>query len=447
MKKIPALIIASLIAINSFGQEPAGKTGWNFGALPAIAFDTDLGFQYGGLVNLFDYGDGSIFPNYYNMFYVEASHFTKGSSIFRVMYDSDYLLKGIRYTVDLSYLPDQAYDFYGYNGYSSVYNEKWVDDKSPEYASRVFYRFKRQLFRFKNDFTGKMGDGNWYWNAGLSIQNFKVGDVDLSKLNKGRKPTDEKYLNDTTLLFDYYKKAGLIAAKDTTGGWVNALKAGISYDTRDNRACPMKGIWAEAGLEVAPEFLGSESTFGKFYFTWRQYFTLKQNDLSFAYRLGYQTTVFGDVPFYYQSQVIVSALRGAYSEGLGGAKTLRGILRNRVVGDGFAYGNAELRWKMVRFNFIKQKWYLGTNLFCDAGMVTKKIKVDTDALNNLLTTEYPEISTDQLYKDVKETPHVSAGLGIKIAMNENFIISADYGRALDKQDGKSGMYIGLNYIF
>ena len=53
MKKIPALIIASLMAISSFGQEPAGKTGWNFGALPAIAFDTDLGFQYGGLVNLF----------------------------------------------------------------------------------------------------------------------------------------------------------------------------------------------------------------------------------------------------------------------------------------------------------------------------------------------------------------------------------------------------------
>ncbi len=51
----------------------------------------------------------------------------------------------------------------------------------------------------------------------------------------------------------------------------------------------MKGIWAETGIEVAPEFLGGESTFGKFYFTWRQYFTLKERDLSFAYRLGYQT--------------------------------------------------------------------------------------------------------------------------------------------------------------
>jgi hypothetical protein len=32
-------------------------------------------------------------------------------------------------------------------------------------------------------------------------------------------------------------------------------------------------------------------------------------------------------------------------------------------------------------------------------------------------------------------------------MNENFVIAVDYGRALNKQDGKSGMYIGLNYLF
>ncbi len=37
--------------------------------------------------------------------------------------------------------------------------------------------------------------------------------------------------------------------------------------------------------------------------------------------------------------------------------------------------------------------------------------------------------------------------GLKLAMNENFILSADYGLALNDQDGKSGLYIGLNYLF
>jgi len=447
MKKCSIIILSMFLATTVIAQETPGKTGWNFGVLPAVTFDTDLGFQYGGLINLFDYGDGKIFPNYYNMFYVEASHYTKGSSIFRIMYDSDYLLKGIRYTVDLSYLPDQAYDFFGFNGYSSVFQDSWIDDESDAYSSRVFYRFKRQLFRFKNDFTGRLSGENWYWNAGLSIQNFKVGDVDLDKLNKGRDENDSKYLIDTALLFDYYTKSKLISEEEANGGWVNALKAGISYDSRDNRACPMKGIWAETGLEVAPEFLGGESTFGKFYFTWRQYFTLKEEDVSFAYRLGYQTTVFGDAPFYYQSQVIVSALRGAYSEGLGGGKTLRGILRNRVVGDGFLYANAELRWKVVRFNFINQKFYLGTNLFCDMGMVTDPIDVDSQLLEDYLAAEAPSVNPQDIYNKVKETPHMSAGAGIKIAMNENFVISADYGKAFKKQDGNSGFYIGLNYIF
>jgi len=447
MKKCSIIILSMFLATTVIAQETPGKTGWNFGVLPAVTFDTDLGFQYGGLINLFDYGDGKIFPNYYNMFYVEASHYTKGSSIFRIMYDSDYLLKGIRYTVDLSYLPDQAYDFFGFNGYSSVFQDSWIDDESDAYSSRVFYRFKRQLFRFKNDFTGRLSGENWYWNAGLSIQNFKVGDVDLDKLNKGRDENDSKYLIDTALLFDYYTKSKLISEEEANGGWVNALKAGISYDSRDNRACPMKGIWAETGLEVAPEFLGGESTFGKFYFTWRQYFTLKEEDVSFAYRLGYQTTVFGDAPFYYQSQVIVSALRGAYSEGLGGGKTLRGILRNRVVGDGFLYANAELRWKVVRFNFINQKFYLGTNLFCDMGMVTDPIDVDPQQLEDYLSAEAPSVNPQDIYNKVKETPHMSAGAGIKIAMNENFVISADYGKAFKKQDGNSGFYIGLNYIF
>jgi hypothetical protein len=32
-------------------------------------------------------------------------------------------------------------------------------------------------------------------------------------------------------------------------------------------------------------------------------------------------------------------------------------------------------------------------------------------------------------------------------MNQNFVIAADYGIAANEQDGSSGMYIGLNYLF
>ena len=442
MKKLIFIVLTALLSIPVMAQE--AKTGWNFGALPAVTYSTDQGFQYGALVNLFDYGDGSIYPDYYHKIYVEASTFTKGSSILRVMYDSDYLIKGIRYAVDLSYMPDFAYDFYGFNGFASVYNKAWVDDEmNPDYRSRLFYAMQRHLFRFKNDFVGNIGENNWHWNAGLSVQNFKVKDLDVSKFNKGKDPEDPKYLdpNEPTL-YEYYKNSGLLTDEEADGGWITGIKGGISYDSRDQRACPMDGIWAETGIEVVPEFLGAESTFGKFYFTWRQYFTLKENDLSLVYRLGFQQTLFGEVPFYYQGQVIVSELRGALSEGLGGSKTIRGLLRNRVIGDGFAYGNAELRWKMVRFKFINQNWYLGTNYFFDAGLVTSPIEVDVTDLEN-----YLEGSADDYYIGGKDKLHMAAGLGLKVVMNENFIISADIGKALKEQDGDMEFYIGLNYLF
>jgi len=442
MKKLTLMLLTGLLASSLMAQET--KTGWNFGALPAVTYSTDQGFQYGALVNLFDYGDGSIYPDYYHRIYVEASTFTKGSSILRVMYDSDYLIKGIRYAVDLSYMPDFAYDFYGFNGFASVYNKKWVDDEmNPDYRSRLFYAMQRHLFRFKNDFIGNIGENNWHWNAGLSIQNFKVRDLNVDKFNKGKDPEDSKYLDpDEPTLYEYYKNSGLLTSEEADGGWITGIKGGISYDSRDQRACPMNGIWAETGIEVVPEFLGAESSFGKFYFTWRQYFTLKENDLSFAYRLGYQQTLFGDVPFYYQGQVIVSELRGALSEGLGGSKTIRGLLRNRVIGDGFAYGNAELRWKMLRFKFINQNWYLGTNYFFDACQVTSQIDVDVTDLEN-----YLEGSAADYYIGGKDKLHMAAGLGLKLVMNENFIISADIGKALKEQDGDMEFYIGLNYLF
>ena len=52
------------------------KKGFAFGALPAISYDSDLGFQYGALANFYLYGDGSIFPRYYHSVYTELSTYT-----------------------------------------------------------------------------------------------------------------------------------------------------------------------------------------------------------------------------------------------------------------------------------------------------------------------------------------------------------------------------------
>jgi len=124
--------------------------------------------------------------------------------------------------------------------------------------------------------------------------------------------------------------------------------------------------------------------------------------------------------------------------GLGGGKTIRGILRNRVVGEDFIYGNAELRWKVFRAIILNQNFYFALSGFADAGMVTGKYKL-------------PEITDPEgiawLAMGEKEKLHVSYGGGGQVAINDNFVISMDFGWAKDPRDGTRGTYLGMNFLF
>jgi outer membrane protein assembly factor BamA len=449
MKKTFTVLIISMLVLSLSAQEKKVKTGWKFGgALPTITFDSDLGFQYGALVEFFNYGDGSTYPDYLDHTYTEISRYTKGSGIYRFMYESNHLIPGVHMTSDLSYLPDQASHFYGFNGYESVFNKDWMDDDmtSPPYRTRMFYRFERNQFRFKNDFQGKLTGDHIKWSAGFAFQKFENNSVDIDKLNKG-KDVELPSVSAEPGLYERYQALDIISANEADGGWVNTLKAGLMWDSRDNRPNPMKGIWTEIGVEMAPKFMGNDWGFSKLFITHRQYFTLIENDLAFVYRLGYQSTITGTAPFFFQSQVITSMLTGATSEGLGGSQTLRGILRNRVIGDAFFFGNIELRWKPVYFNFLKQDCYLGLNGFLDFGRITKNISYP-DNLEANFNTLYGETENFNDYFNLgQEKFHMSAGTSIMLAMNQNFVVAIDIGKAFNVQDGNIGFSIGLNYLF
>lgn len=439
-----AVVPGVLIAQDDGGKKQVEKNGWNFGALPTITFDTDLGFQYGALVDLYNYGDGSRYPKYNHKLYFEVSRFTKGSGINRFYYDSDRLIPGLQTSVDISYLSDQAYDFFGYNGYDAVVNYNWMDDEDPGYKTRMFYKYDRKMFRIKADLVGKLSGEKLKWTAGFNMLNFKIGLVDIDKLNKGQDEANKLPGHaEQPGLFQKYQDWGIIKKEEADGGFIPALKAGLVYDSRDNKPNPMKGIWTEAVVEGAPEFLGAETSFAKLSLTHRQYFTIIKDDLSFAYRLNYQTGIAGHTPFYYQTQVIVSEQKSATSEGLGGGSNLRGVKRNRVIGDGYFLGNIEARWKFVRFQLINNNFYLGLNGFVDFGKVTKQMK----GMENVSESNMGGDKLKDYYDSDAEKLHVSYGAGLRIAMNENFIIRVDYGMAADERDGKSGMYIGLNYLF
>ena len=425
MKKL-VLAISFVMTVSAVFSQQKVKKGLGFGALPAISYDSDLGFQYGALVNLFDYGDGTNYPKYKHSLYLELSTYTKGTTIARVRYDSEHLIPNIRTTLDVAYVPDQMADFYGFNGYQSIY-----DDNLNE-SYRNFYKNEKNTFRIKADFQGYFGESKFGWVAGYAFYNFKMDSVNIDKLDLPAVPGGD--------LFQKYKSWGLISQEEADGGSINYLKAGFKYDSRDQLACPEKGIFTEAVIQSAPKFINEAFPHTKLAIIHRQYFSLAK-DLQFAYRLDYQTTLGSNkVPYFAQPELITSFLIAASNQGLGGKSSVRGILRNRVVGDAVGFGNFELRYKFLRFEWLKQNFYLGTNVFFDSGLVLQPIEMDLSAVSATDRATY-----FSNYESGKF--HSAAGIGLKIGWNENFIISADYGKAFNKQDGNSGMYIGLNYLF
>ena len=454
MRTILILILSLFIFSNSRSQDSLKtekiKDGWTFGAVPVIAYDSDLGFKYGALANFYNYGKPSSYPEYLQSIYVEISRTTKGSGINQLAFDSEHMFpnKPIRITADLSYLTEQALDFYGFNGYQSSYISDFENDE-PEnnlYRSRMYYKMERKMIRFAADFSGDLYKNKLKWLAGFAHTNHKLGSVDIDALNKGKDEDDLLPSTDSVPgLYDQYVAWGIIPDKEADGGKINYLKFGLIYDTRDNEANPMKGLWSEVILLTAPRFLDNyENDYTQLALTHRQYFTLIQNKLSFAYRLSYQSTIAGETPFYMLPYLNFSYNPSISVEGLGGAKSLRGVLRNRVVGDAIAFGNFEFRWKFLRTIIKNQNLYVALSTFTDLGQVVKETKIDK---SKILMQDVYGNDLRYYFDEKSDKLHISYGLGLHFALNENFIVAIDYGLAADQRDGSSGLYIGMNFLF
>ncbi len=439
------------------------KKGWTFGALPSVAFDADLGFQGGILGNVYYYGDGSIYPEYIHNFYVEAAYTTKHCGIFRFFYDSKFLIPNHRLTIDASYLPDAMCDFYGFNGYQSIYNQSWHKWKkdpakmdTEAYKSRAFYKYKRDLIRVAGDLEGNIS-GHWKWNVGVGVLGYLLDEVNIEMLNKGKKDESKK-LPDIDGLYQKYINWGLIGENEQNGGWHPYVHAGFTYDSRDKRANPSRGIYTDVFLSYSAAF--NSKTFGnqaeynnlRFNFNFRHYVPIYKDRVTFAYRIGTQNLLAGKSPFYANTYLQTLFLQRVLYEGLGGGNSLRGIMRNRINADGYLFANIEFRAKICHFDIGKQHFYIGVNPFFDFGMITQGIDLgDVEELKSKIVAsgddpkDYFNFDQKALYR-----PHMSAGLGLKIAMNENFILSVDWAAALDKdkQDGKlSNFYIKMGYLF
>ena len=363
-------------------------------------------------------------------------------------YDSKYLIPNMRVNASVTYMTDPLYSFWGFNGPASLahldkpYDYYWTNKET----DINYYGMSRNMLRVLANLQGRITD-HLNWAAGVNFWNWKLGDMRDRGFKTGGSDQLHYYDKENTLFRDN-QKLGIIRDDEKEGGNALELNAGFVFDTRDMEAAPNRGIWAEAYLNG--NVLDHRYLKACLYF--RHYIDIPihipAGDPVFAYRLAWQQTIAGETPMYMIQNNPLLVQRNMISEGFGSSNTIRGLRENRILTEGFAWANTELRVKLVNFKLFNQYFYIAVNPFFDAGVITKLYRAEAfeAAAKKNVQTYMP---FNNIYDATKTGDIVySAGGGLKIAMNQNFIVSVELAKCFYKPlDAGMWLGIGINYQF
>ena len=250
------------------------------------------------------------------------------------------------------------------------------------------------------------------------------GRLNAFDANLGNIPT----VNGKTKVTEDYERGKITGIN---GGYVNILRLGIVYDSRDFEPDPSKGIFAELTHERSSKAMGSNFEFNRtlgsvrvFYSPFPKVF----KKLVFAGRALFVHNS-GNLPFFEYRNMWTT--EGGLS-GLGGRTTLRGYIQDRFVGTNMGFANLELRYRFLElpgftFNIAP--------LF-DLGRVW-------DTLGSV------KANAADGYK-------YSYGLGLRIIWNQSTVIYAEWAKSRETRTtgwnagapfADSNFYFNFGHIF
>lgn len=430
MKRLRFLFVLVSLTVASSSVSAQEKTetvksGWNVGLLPAFYYNNDLGFSVGILGQIFDYGDGSVYPNYRHKFMANVNFYSRGAKQIVLNYDSKHLIPGKRITADLSYMNNPLCGFYGFNGAASPYHADLDLKKSADETDGIaFYSNHQRLLNAKIDIQGNIAR-NLTWIGGLSYAYQRYDD------------TRFRVYDGTESLFHQYVENGLIPKSDTHGHRIE-LKTGVIYDSRDFEPNPEHGMYATMNMTGGTSFSNGTVSSLVLATDFRHYYPIIPSRLILAYQLSSKTLVTGSLPYY--------ALPSF---------PMRGTFGSRITGNGVAWGSADLRLCITRFRAFKQNFELGLVGIADAGAVILPYKLsEQSSLGSVQVSRTLDGITYGPYASIydpaiaeHEHIHCSAGGGFWYSMNKNFIVAVEFGKPFNTQDGTLGLYINLGFSF
>ena len=425
MKKCMIAVLAAVVTAVAAKAQEEPKTGWVFTPFPDVSYNSDIGLNLGAFCDFFYYGDGTDYPNFQHHIAVSGAWATKGSWYLHGLFDSKTLIRGARVTGSLTYRDASMNNFYGFNGLHSPYFPEMDLNQDTREA---YYTDHRQVLRavatVQKPIRGKLN-----WMAGALLRSVRISDFDL-----------KNYDNQVTLYRDY-RAVGLIHPDEALGGTSLEGRVGLTYDSRDVEWVPNKGMYWEAYVNGVADLSHKKYHYAQVVAHFRHFVPLIFGRLTFAYHLGMQHQFAGEMPWYNLNEISNLIYQYEEYEGLGSRYTVRGYKYNRMMAAGYAWGNFELRAKVLQFNLFRQHFDLVVNPFFDAAAITRQFRPEDHRRLGLLA------DGSQLWQDATEKVHCSAGVGGKIHMNTNFILSLEVGKGFNPQLADLTVSMATTYLF
>ena len=424
MKRIILTGILTLAALTAAAQEEP-KTGWVFTPFPDVSYNSDIGLNLGGFCDFFYYGNGSDYPNFQHHIAVCGAWATKGSWYLHGLFDSKTLVRGARVTGSLTYRDASMNNFYGYNGLHSPYFPEL--DLNQE-TRTAYYTDHRRVLRAAATIQ-KPVYGKLNVMAGAVLRSIYISDFNL-----------KNYDNQKTL-YRFYRRMDLIHADESLGGENLEGRIGLTYDSRDVEWVPNRGVYGELYVNCNMDLSFNKYHYAQLVGHFRHFVPIVFGRLTFAYHLGLQHQFAGEMPWYNLNEISNLIYQYEEYEGLGSRYTVRGYRYNRIMAAGYAWGNFELRARILQFNLFNQHFDLVVNPFYDIAAITRKYRFDEH--KDTLSHDWDVV----LYQDTTGRVFSSAGIGGKIHMNTNFILSLEIAKAFNPQLSDLTVSMATTYMF
>lgn len=243
---------------------------------------------------------------------------------------------------------------------------------------------------------------------GLSISDATLHDYTGKKTSDGA-------IEASTRFHDDCAANAIVGCK---GGWDNAVRVALVFDTRDFEPDPNKGIYTDLAADFGTPALGTQYDYTRVMLAVRGYYSPipKYADLVLAARGVYEVQS-AKAPFF---SMDTFPFTEDPRTGLGGVRTLRGFKSDRFVGHVMALSTFEVRWTFAETKILKQRFAFELVPLLDFGRTFDAVR----------KTSLAGWKRDE-------------GGGIRIAWNQSTIVMVDY--AVSDED--SGFYVNFGHSF